>query len=101
MKIYVENFDKTIEFCDKEFGTLLELLKSNGINIKSNCEGNGVCGKCHVSFDKNTYNKFDVSDAEYNVLDKLIENTPTSRLACMVNVDEKLDGAKIHIFNLK
>ena len=27
-------------------------IKDNDINIQSNCEGSGVCGKCHISFDK-------------------------------------------------
>ena len=100
MKICIKNLNKVIEFSSNQYDTLLELLKDNNIKIKSNCEGNGVCGKCHVSFDKNTYSKFDIDDIEYNVLDKLIENTPTSRLACMVKVDEKLNGAEIYIYNL-
>lgn len=101
MKIYIKNLDKTIEFDEKKYRTLLELLKGNNVNIKSNCEGNGACGKCHVSFDKKTYTKFNIEDAEYNVLDKLIDNTPTSRLACMVKIDENINGAEIYIYNLK
>lgn len=101
MKIFIKNINKFLEFQENEYLNLLELLKKNNINIKSNCEGNGACGKCHVSFDKKTYSKFNIYDEEYNVLDKLIDNSPTSRLACMVKADKNIDGAEIYIFNLK
>ena len=100
MKLTIKNLNKTIFFEENQYSTLLELLKDNNINIQSNCEGSGVCGKCHVSFDKKTYSKFDIEDFEYNVLDRLIDNTPTSRLACMVKVDNNLNESEIYIFNL-
>ena len=101
MKLFIKNLNKEIYFEEKQYNNLLELLKANNIYIQSNCEGNSVCGKCHVSFDKYTYSKFDIDDLEYNVLDRLIDNTPTSRLACMVKIDSNLDNAEINIFNLK
>ena len=101
MKLTVKNLNKVIYFEENQYNTLLELLKDNDINIQSNCEGSGVCGKCHVSFDKETYSKFDIEDFEYNVLDRLIDNTPTSRLACAVEVDKNLDNSEIYVFNLK
>ena len=73
MKLTVKNLNKVIYFEENQYSTLLELLKDNDINIQSNCEGSGVCGKCHVSFDKETYSKFDIEDFEYNVLDLIIQ----------------------------
>lgn len=100
MKLFIKNLNKEIFFEENQYKDLLELLKDNNINIQSNCEGNGACGKCHVSFDNETYSKFNIDDSEYNVLDRLIENTPTSRLACMVAVDANLNDSEINIFNL-
>lgn len=100
MKLTVKNLNKVIYFEENQYSTLLELLKDNDVNIQSNCEGNGACGKCHVSFDKDTYSKFDIEDSEYNVLDRLIDNAPTSRLACMVKVNKDLNNAEIYVFNL-
>ena len=34
-------------------------------------------------------------------IDRLIDNTPTSRLACMVEVDANLDNSEINIFNFQ
>ena len=100
MRIFIENTQQYLDFQEDNSKTLLEFLKENHITIKSNCEGNGVCGKCHISFDKETYAKFnDITETELDVLDLSINNTPTSRLACQVKLQSILDGAKIKIIN--
>ena len=100
MQIFIENTQQYLDFQENNSKTLLEFLKENHITIKSNCEGNGACGKCHVSFDKETYSKFtNITETELDILDLSINNTPTSRLACQVKLQNILDGAKITIIN--
>lgn len=100
MRIFIENTQQYLDFQEDNSKTLLEFLKENHIAIKSNCEGNGACGKCHISFDKETYAKFkDITETELDVLDLSINNTQTSRLACQVKLQSILDGAKIKIIN--
>lgn len=98
MQLFIENTNQYLDFEEDKSKTLLEFLKENKVEIKSNCEGNGACGKCHISFDKKTYSKFtDITEAELDVLDLSINNTPTSRLACQVKLQSILDGANIKI----
>lgn len=100
MRIFIENTQQYLDFQEDNSKTLLEFLKENHIAIKSNCEGNGACGKCHISFNKETYVKFkDITETELDVLDLSINNTQTSRLACQVKLQSILDGAKIKIIN--
>lgn len=101
MKLFIKNINKTLEFQEDQNKTLLEFLHENDINIKSNCEGNGVCGTCHLQFDLKTYNKFTIEDAESDVLDRLLNNSATSRLACRIKLTKELDNSEIFIFNLQ
>ncbi len=77
--------------------SLLEVILENNIDIKANCEGNGVCGKCQVVFDEEHYDKFEILDEELDTLEKQINLTATSRLSCQVRVCKELDGANIKI----
>ena len=98
MKIFIKNTQQYIEFEEDSSKTLLEFLRENNTPIKANCEGNGACGKCHISFDKETYSKFkDISETEMDILDMSINNTTTSRLACQIKMTQLLDGAEINI----
>ena len=100
MKIFIKNTQQYLEFKENSSKTLLEFLKENNIRIKANCEGNGACGKCHISFDKITYLKFkDISETEMDILDMSMNNTSTSRLACQIKMTETLDGAEINIID--
>ncbi|MDR2077896.1 MAG: 2Fe-2S iron-sulfur cluster binding domain-containing protein [Rickettsiales bacterium] len=84
---------------DKDQTTLLNCLIANGIGIGSNCEGNGVCGKCQVRLDPEHYSKLEISESEQDTLEKQMNLTETSRLACQVKISTELDGAVIDIVN--
>ena len=77
--------------------SLLEVILENDIDIKANCEGNGVCGKCQVVFDEEHYDKLEILDEELDTLEKQINLTATSRLSCPVRICKELDGANIKI----
>jgi 2Fe-2S ferredoxin len=79
--------------------TLLDCLVDNGVKIKANCEGNGACGKCHVRLDQEHYSKLKISDSEQDTLEKQINLTKTSRLACQLKISAELDGATVEVVN--
>lgn len=85
--------DKKIEAEEGEY--LLSILIKNNISIKANCEGNGACGTCQVILDKEHYDKLEITDEEYDVLEKQTNLTPTSRLACQLLITKDFEGAKI------
>lgn len=47
LEILTENDNKLIEVNDSKV-TLFDILRDNGINISSDCGGNGTCKKCEV-----------------------------------------------------
>lgn len=79
--------------------TLLEHLLENDIKIKSNCNGNCACGTCHIKLDQEHYDKLEVSDDEQDVLERQMNLTNTSRLACQLNLTQDLDNAEITVMN--
>lgn len=87
--------DKEIEA--KEGDTLLEVLRSNDVQIRANCEGNGACGTCQVKIDQEHYDKLEISDEEFDILEKQPNLTPTSRLACQLVITSDFDGARVEI----
>ena len=75
--------------------TVLEVAHRNGIELSSNCEGFGVCGKCHVCVE-NLMDKLPAkSEKEENTLDKVRHVRINSRLACQIILNESLDGLKV------
>ena len=82
----------------KKGETLLDVARRFNINLTGACEGNCACSTCHIIFDKNVYNKLPPpKEEEEDMLELAFGLTPTSRLACQVKVDERLDGSKIII----
>lgn len=86
-----------ISFQEDENKSLMTFLKENGITIKSNCDGNGACGTCHIKLDEEHYDKLDITDHEQDILEKQMNLTVTSRLSCQVFMTKELDGADIVI----
>lgn len=95
MKIIIKNSNKTLEIKDEK--NLLEFLKNNKISIKDNCEGNCSCGQCLVEFEKDLYEKMELSEEELDVIDLQIKKTKYSRLACQVKIDDLIDGCVVKI----
>lgn len=75
---------------------LLNVILKNSIQIKTFCEGNGLCGKCHVYVD-NPDVLGDIDELEELGLDKATGVKINSRLACRVTLTEKCDGLIISI----
>ena len=77
--------------------TLLQVAEKNGIKLRSNCEGFGVCGVCHVKIE-NLSNKLpENSEKEDNTLDRVSGIDRSSRLACQVILNSSLDGVIVKL----
>lgn len=87
--------EKTVEFRSGQ--TLLNLAHENGIEIQSNCEGFGVCGKCHVQIENLQEKLLEPSEKENDVLDRVINVGINSRLSCQIILDESLNGLRVKI----
>jgi len=87
--------EKCVDFAAGD--TILAVAERHHIPLRSNCEGFGVCGSCHVIIE-NLFDKLpEISDTEENALDKSHGVTIKSRLACQVVLDGSLDGVRIKI----
>lgn len=73
--------------------TLLEAAINSGVDLFGGCGGAGVCGSCHVFIDPDCIGKIDETSAEeQDLIDVLPNGKFNSRLACQIEVTEKLDG---------
>ncbi|MDR3179528.1 MAG: 2Fe-2S iron-sulfur cluster binding domain-containing protein [Holosporaceae bacterium] len=77
--------------------TLLEVAKQAEIPIHSYCEGNCICGSCHVLIENLHDRLSPISEQENDALDNAIGVTPQSRLACCLVLDSQLDGLRAKI----
>lgn len=76
--------------------TLLAVAEDNEIHLHSHCEGNGICGGCHVKIDdQSELNQ--ISDLESSGLDMAKGVSMTSRLACQVILSEKCNGLNVKV----
>ena len=75
---------------------LWEAAHESEIPLEGACEGNGVCGTCHIIL-KDVGKIPPEDDDERNLLEATGGKTEGSRLACKVKVTEALDGATVTI----
>ena len=76
--------------------TLLEIARSNDIDIEGACEGSLSCSTCHVIVDpEDTKRLSDADEDEQDMLDLAFGLTPTSRLGCRIVMTEELDGLTV------
>lgn len=88
-----------IKVVDADEGvSILDVARTNGINLMGACEGACACGTCHIYIDEAHLSKIDKpSENEENVLDIVFNLQQNSRLACQVITCKELDGAIITI----
>ena len=77
--------------------TVLQVAENAGISMKSFCEGQGICGACHVIVE-NLHDKLpQISENEQDKLDGIVGATENSRLACQIVLDKTLDGLRVRV----
>ena len=61
----------------------MPVIEKAHLNFIGACEGNLVCGTCHIILDKNLAEKLKKpNNKELDLLDSIIGSGKTSRLAC-------------------
>lgn len=81
-----------------EYRNLMTLLYDKFyIEDFGECKGVGRCGTCHVHILNSSGELLQRVGNETTTISKMERVTDQSRLACQINVDEKLDGAVIAV----
>lgn len=77
---------------------LLDIAQAAGQPLEGTCEGQMACSTCHVIVDAADFAKLpSASEAEEDMLDLAAAATRTSRLACQIVLDGKLDTLTVRM----
>ena len=86
------------EFPSATGTTLMQALRDSGFDIEASCDGNLVCGTCHVYVAPEWLAVLKpAADDERLMLESLPQSTPTSRLACQIALTRDLHGLRVTI----
>lgn len=77
--------------------SLMEFLKGNDYDIMATCGGMALCATCHVKVLCGYDDLYEISNEEYEMLDRLPNMTETSRLSCQIKLAEHLDGLTVEL----
>lgn len=78
---------------------LMEVAVENSIaGVEGDCQGVGSCGTCHVHVDAEWMERVGpASELERDLINLKPSASPCSRLACQIELTEKLDGLIVRI----
>lgn len=77
---------------------ILDAAWRAGIEIEGACEGAMACSTCHVVVQEDWYERLpEPTEDEEDMLDLAAAPTATSRLACQITVDDRLDGLVLRL----
>ena len=78
--------------------SIMEVARDNDLGIEGTCGGSISCCTCHVVVDENWFPIVGKPNPdEEDMLDLAVGLTPTSRLGCQIEIDDKLDGLRVFI----
>ena len=96
----VNHLGKAVKLYAKRNQTVLQVLKSNKIDIGPNCAGQLCCGRCRIDLPPALYDKsLGPSIKERDVLDKEYNITDYSRLGCQILVSKNFTNQLIRVAN--
>jgi 2Fe-2S ferredoxin len=74
----------------------MEVIRDWGLDLKAECGGACACATCHVYVDREWAERLAPPSAEeMDMLDAAFDVADTSRLACQILLDAKLDGLRL------
>jgi ferredoxin len=77
---------------------LLDVAQADGQPLEGTCEGQMACSTCHVVVAAEDFDKLPpASEEEDDLLDLAAHVTRTSRLACQIWLDERLEGLTVRM----
>ena len=78
--------------------TLMPVLRPAKVGIIGLCNGNAVCGTCHVYVDDDWLDRLPVpEDFELEKIDELEHRRENSRLSCQLVYEPGLDGLALTV----
>jgi ferredoxin, 2Fe-2S len=78
--------------------SLMQVAKTNGIDMEGACEGCMACSTCHVIIEKEWFARLPKpAEAEVDMLDLTYGVGPTSRLGCQITLTAALDGLTVRL----
>ncbi|MBY0243982.1 MAG: 2Fe-2S iron-sulfur cluster binding domain-containing protein [Sphingobacteriaceae bacterium] len=77
--------------------SLMEFLKASEYDVLATCGGMALCATCCVDVMEGLENLNEMTDDEYAMLDTLPDVLPNSRLACQLQLNQKMDGLKVRL----
>lgn len=77
--------------------SVLEVTEDNDIHLNHNCGGVNACSTCHVYVLKGNEKFQEISDKEEDFIDRAINPTLDSRLACQCVIEDEQAVYEIEI----
>ena len=99
-QIRVQRRDGTKQIISAQAGlSLMEILRNAGVDeILALCGGCCSCASCHVQVDPHYSDQLQpMSESESDLLHGSTHRSETSRLACQIEFQDKLDGLIVTI----
>ena len=75
---------------------LMEVCKTNNIDVEGVCGGMALCATCHCLIESD-HELDKKQDAEIAMLNQCFNLEKNIRLACQIQVTEKIDGLRIRL----
>ena len=69
--------------------TVLEAAEEHGARVGHACGGNLACSTCHVYVEEGFDSLDEISDKEYEIMDRAFDVRPESRLGCQCKVGDQ------------
>jgi ferredoxin, 2Fe-2S len=88
LKIKFEEHDSVMELPIAEGESVLDVCMDNHIKLQHNCGGVCGCSTCHIYVDSGMDNIQEISDKEEDFIDRAVNPTLNSRLACQCVVQD-------------
>jgi 2Fe-2S ferredoxin len=96
--VFIRGEKHSIATYPGEYRNLMMLLYDKfSLDDFGECKGTGRCGTCHIQVSGDYSGVLNRVGNENATLSKMTGVTDRSRLACQMNIDEKLDGLFIEI----
>ena len=79
--------------------SVMKLAMAHGIaEIEADCGGACACATCHVVVPEDWFARLPTkSSLEADMIDFVVEPTPTSRLSCQIIISDSLDGLVLRL----
>tara|TARA_B100000965_G_C19307430_1_gene632938 strand:+ start:290 stop:604 length:315 start_codon:yes stop_codon:yes gene_type:complete len=91
-----DNNEHKIELDENCGLNLMEVCKTNDIDVEGVCGGMALCATCHCLVESN-HKLEEKQDAEIAMLNQCFNLEKNSRLSCQIQVSKEIDGLNIRL----